>query len=62
MTGPILEARGVHKSFRQGPVTLEVLQGVAMAVAVGERIAIVDHGKLVALVGDTKSGGTSAKL
>ena len=41
MTGPILEARGVHKSFRQGPVTLEVLQGVAMAVAVGERIAIV---------------------
>ena len=41
MTGPILEARGVHKSFRQGPVTLEVLQGVAMSVAVGERIAIV---------------------
>jgi lipoprotein-releasing system ATP-binding protein len=41
MTDPILEARGVHKSFRQGPVTLEVLQGVAMSVAVGERIAIV---------------------
>jgi lipoprotein-releasing system ATP-binding protein len=41
MTAPILEARGVHKSFRQGPVTLEVLQGVAMSVAVGERIAIV---------------------
>ena len=38
---PILEARDVHKSFRQGPVTLEVLQGVAMSVAVGERIAIV---------------------
>jgi lipoprotein-releasing system ATP-binding protein len=41
MTAPILEARGVHKSFKQGPVTLEVLQGVAMSVAVGERIAIV---------------------
>jgi lipoprotein-releasing system ATP-binding protein len=41
MTGPILEARDVHKSFRQGPVTLEVLQGVTMSVAVGERIAIV---------------------
>jgi lipoprotein-releasing system ATP-binding protein len=41
MTQPILEARNVHKSFRQGPVTLEVLQGVAMSVATGERIAIV---------------------
>jgi lipoprotein-releasing system ATP-binding protein len=41
MTSPIIEACDVHKSFRQGPVTLEVLQGVAMSVAVGERIAIV---------------------
>jgi len=41
MTHPILEARDVHKSFKQGPVTLEVLQGVAMSVATGERIAIV---------------------
>jgi lipoprotein-releasing system ATP-binding protein len=41
MTHPILEARDVHKSFKQGPVTLEVLQGVAMTVATGERIAIV---------------------
>src|SRR6185312_2565720 len=41
MTQPILEARNVHKSFTQGPVTLEVLQGVAMSVATGERIAIV---------------------
>jgi lipoprotein-releasing system ATP-binding protein len=41
MTAPILEARGVHKSFRQGPVTLEVLQGVQICVAIGERIAIV---------------------
>jgi lipoprotein-releasing system ATP-binding protein len=41
MTVPILEARDVHKSFRQGPVTLEVLQGIAMSVGTGERIAIV---------------------
>lgn len=41
MSEPILEARDVHKSFRQGPVTLEVLQGVAMSVTRGERIAIV---------------------
>ncbi len=41
MTQPILEARNVHKSFKQGPVTLEVLQGVAMSVQTGERIAIV---------------------
>src|SRR5215475_10492483 len=41
MTQPILEARDVHKSFKQGPVTLEVLQGVALSVAAGERVAIV---------------------
>jgi lipoprotein-releasing system ATP-binding protein len=41
MTQPILEARNVHKSFKQGPVELEVLRGVAMSVATGERIAIV---------------------
>jgi lipoprotein-releasing system ATP-binding protein len=41
MSVPVLEARNVHKSFRQGPVTLEVLQGVAISVATGERIAIV---------------------
>jgi lipoprotein-releasing system ATP-binding protein len=37
----VLEARGVQKSFTQGPVTLEVLQGVMLQVAAGERIAIV---------------------
>jgi len=36
-----LEAREVQKSFTQGPVTLQVLQGVMLAVAAGERIAIV---------------------
>jgi lipoprotein-releasing system ATP-binding protein len=37
----VLEARGVHRSFRQGPVILEVLRGVDLAVRAGERIAIV---------------------
>jgi len=41
MTYPILEARNVHKSFKQGPVTLEVLQGINIAIGAGERIAIV---------------------
>src|ERR1700738_180838 len=41
MTNAVLEARGVQKSFTQGPVTLEVLQGVLLAVDAGERIAIV---------------------
>ena len=31
----------MHKSFRQGPVLLPVLQGVALSVAAGERVAIV---------------------
>jgi lipoprotein-releasing system ATP-binding protein len=37
----VLEAREISKSFRQGPVTLEVLSGAAFAVAAGERVAIV---------------------
>jgi lipoprotein-releasing system ATP-binding protein len=41
MINPVLEARGVQKSFTQGPVTLEVLQGVNLAVGAGERLAIV---------------------
>src|SRR5215813_5264203 len=41
MTHAVLEARGVQKSFTQGPVTLEVLQGVMLAVDAGERLAIV---------------------
>ena len=31
----------MHKSFRQGPVLLSVLQGVQLNVAAGERVAIV---------------------
>ena len=41
MSDPVLEARDVHKSFRQGPVVLEVLQGVVLSVAPAERVAIV---------------------
>src|SRR5256886_16465297 len=41
MSDQVLEARGVRKSFRQGPVLLPVLQGVALTVCAGERAAIV---------------------
>ena len=41
MSDSVLEAHAVHKSFRQGPVVLQVLQGVALNVAAGERVAIV---------------------
>jgi lipoprotein-releasing system ATP-binding protein len=41
MSDNVLEARDVHKSFRQGPVVLQVLQGVTLSVAAGERVAIV---------------------
>jgi len=41
MSDTVLAARDVHKSFRQGPVVLEVLTGVELAVHPGERLAIV---------------------
>jgi lipoprotein-releasing system ATP-binding protein len=41
MSEAVLEARAVHKSFRQGPVVLPVLKGVTLSVAAGERVAIV---------------------
>src|SRR5262245_49771279 len=41
MSDTVLEAEAVHKSFRQGPVVLEVLRGVALRVAAAERVAIV---------------------
>jgi len=41
MTESVLEAHDVHKSFRQGPVTLEVLRGITVSVAPAERLAIV---------------------
>jgi lipoprotein-releasing system ATP-binding protein len=41
MTDIVLETRQVQKNFRQGPVTLEVLRGITLAIAAGERVAIV---------------------
>jgi lipoprotein-releasing system ATP-binding protein len=41
MSDYVLEARGVERSFRQGPVLLPVLRGVELSVAAGERLAIV---------------------
>jgi lipoprotein-releasing system ATP-binding protein len=37
----VLEATGVRRSFRQGPIDLQVLQGVNLAVKPGERLAII---------------------
>jgi lipoprotein-releasing system ATP-binding protein len=37
----VLEATGVMRSFRQGPIDLQVLQGVNLRVRSGERIAII---------------------
>lgn len=37
----VLEARNVRKSFQQGPVTLDVLRGVTVAISAAQRLAIV---------------------
>jgi lipoprotein-releasing system ATP-binding protein len=41
MSELVLEAQDVRRSFRQGPVDLQVLQGVNLAVRAGERLAII---------------------
>src|SRR5687767_15408361 len=41
MSELVLEAQDVRRSFRQGPVDLQVLQGVNLAVNAGERLAII---------------------
>jgi lipoprotein-releasing system ATP-binding protein len=40
-TSPVLEARGVARTFRQGPIDLKVLEDVNFTVRSGERIAII---------------------
>ena len=37
----VLEARGVHKTYRQGPREVRVLDGVDLALAAGESLAVV---------------------
>ena len=41
MTESVLEARRVQKNFQQGPVTLDVLRGIDLAINAAERLAIV---------------------
>jgi lipoprotein-releasing system ATP-binding protein len=41
MTELVLEASGVSRTFRQGPIDLKVLDGVNLAVKPAERIAII---------------------
>ena len=40
-TPPVLECRALAREFRQGPVTVPVLRGVDLAIAAGERVAII---------------------
>jgi lipoprotein-releasing system ATP-binding protein len=41
MSKAVLDAKGVERSFRQGPIDLQVLQGVNLEVRAGERLAII---------------------
>jgi lipoprotein-releasing system ATP-binding protein len=41
MSELVLQATDVRRSFRQGPIDLQVLQGVSLRVGAGERIAII---------------------
>jgi len=38
---PVLEAQGLVKTFHQGPVEVEVLKGIDLAVGAGERLAVI---------------------
>jgi lipoprotein-releasing system ATP-binding protein len=40
-TAPVLECRGLRTTYRSGPLQVPVLLGVDLAVAAGERLAIV---------------------
>jgi lipoprotein-releasing system ATP-binding protein len=41
MSEPVLETRGLKRSFVQGHVTIEVLRGVDLAIAPGEIVALL---------------------
>jgi lipoprotein-releasing system ATP-binding protein len=38
---PVLEARGLYRSFRQGAARIEVLRDASLCLAAGERVAII---------------------
>ena len=38
---PVLEARGLTRTFREGSLHVEVLRGIDLAIGAGERMAIV---------------------
>jgi ABC-type lipoprotein export system ATPase subunit len=38
---PVLECRGLRKTYRSGPLEVPVLLGIDLAIAQGERVAIV---------------------
>ena len=41
MSEAVIECRGLSKSFREGADAVEVLRGVTLSVAAGERVAVV---------------------
>jgi lipoprotein-releasing system ATP-binding protein len=41
MSEPVLETRGLKRSFTQGDVTIDVLRGVDLAIAPGEIVALL---------------------
>lgn len=41
MDQPVIECRGLSKSFREGADAVEVLRGVSLSVARGERVAVI---------------------